>query len=408
MRWRGRGRVFGLFLIGYALARLFVERFRQADAQFVTPGQSARPRARLGAARADHGAAPVAAHAGRRPRPASSARRAARDPARRRVIRGAHRRRGAAAARRLHGACLGHPSMATTRPATRSAPPATSSPRPRSARCSASWSAPGLAQVWDDQGRPEPFVLAELGPGRGTLMRDALRAARRRCRASATPPGSGSSRPAPRSAPRQAADAGRAPRRAGPTGPRSCRPGPLFVVANEFFDALPIRQVQRTDALWRERAGRPRRRGGSPSPGGRRGPTPTSRRGFPTSPDGAVVEVAPPARRSPRALGARIARDGGAALIVDYGAWDGSGDTLQAVRGHAPADPLAAPRRRPTSPPTSASAPSPRPRGRRAPSGPLPQGAFLERARHHRAGAGAGARPRRRDASTPSPPRIAA
>ena len=109
-----------------------------------------------------------------------------------------------------------------------------------------------LAQVWADQGRPDPFVLVELGPGRGTLMRDALRAARgdaglprRRAR-------SGWSRPARRCArgrPRRS----RRRRRAGPTGSTELPPGPLFVVANEFFDALPIRQFQRTDALWRER-----------------------------------------------------------------------------------------------------------------------------------------------------------
>ena len=63
---RRPGRVFGLMLVGYALARLFVERFRQADGQFVTAGQPARPRAAArGGMGADHGAAPVAADAGR-------------------------------------------------------------------------------------------------------------------------------------------------------------------------------------------------------------------------------------------------------------------------------------------------------------------------------------------------------
>ena len=61
------GRVFGLMLVGYALARLFVEQFRQADGQFVTAGQSARPRAAArGRVGADDGAAPVAADARRR------------------------------------------------------------------------------------------------------------------------------------------------------------------------------------------------------------------------------------------------------------------------------------------------------------------------------------------------------
>ena len=113
-------------------------------------------------------------------------------------------------------------------------------------------------------------------------------------------------------------------------------------------------------------------------------------------PDGAIAEVAPRRpRRSPPASAPASPRDGGAALLVDYGAWDGHGDTLQAVRGHAPADPLDAPGDRRPHRPRPLRAPSPRPRGRRARTDRVGQGAFLERARHHRARPGAGARPRR-------------
>ena len=107
------------------------------------------------------------------------------------------------------------------------------------------------AAVWDAAGRPDPFVLAELGPGRGTLMRDALRAA-------AAMPGFGAAarlvlvETSPVLRARQAeALAGQAPAWVGSAA--ALPGGPAIVVANEFFDALPIRQFQRLDAFWRER-----------------------------------------------------------------------------------------------------------------------------------------------------------
>ena len=108
-----------------------------------------------------------------------------------------------------------------------------------------------LAQAWLDQGAPGSAVLAELGPGRGTLMADILRA-------TARVPGfhdavSGASgrglaraaRPAGRDARGSRADVARQ----GPDLPEA----PLFLVANEFFDALPIRQFLRDGRGWRER-----------------------------------------------------------------------------------------------------------------------------------------------------------
>jgi SAM-dependent MidA family methyltransferase len=193
------------------------------------------------------------------------------------------------------------------------------------------------AQVWADQGLGS-FVLAELGPGRGTLMRDALRAA-------AVLPGFREAarlwlvETSPALRARQAVTlAGHAPRWA--DGVHELPPGPLIAIANEFFDALPIRQFQRVDPLWRERhvalaAGRLVLGWGPPRPDA----------GLDARflvPDGTVVDLCPAGEAIATALGARV-RDGGAALIVDYGAWDGTGDTLQAVRGHARADPLDAP-----------------------------------------------------------------
>ncbi len=61
------------------------------------------------------------------------------------------------------------------------------------------------------------------------------------------------------------------------------------------------------------------------------------------TPDGGIVETRAPAEAIAGEIGRRIAQRGGAALIIDYGDWRSRGDTLQAVAGHAPADPFAAP-----------------------------------------------------------------
>ena len=119
--------------------------------------------------------------------------------------------------------------------------------------------------------------------------------------------------------------------------------GPL-IVANEFFDALPIRQFQRDDALWRERwverAGdglgfvwEPAR------------PDADLDARFPLAPDRALVEVSLGAEVIAAELGARLARHGGRARhrLRRLGR---DGDTLQALRGHRRADPLADPGRR--------------------------------------------------------------
>ncbi len=197
-----------------------------------------------------------------------------------------------------------------------------------------------LAQVWVDQGRPAPFVLAEFGPGRGTLMRDALRAAR------ALPGFLAAARlwlvetSATLRALQAETLAEHRPQWA--SRPAELPTGPLFAVANEFLDALPIRQVQRTDAAWRDRmvvlSGDTLAFAWSP-------PRPDAALDarFRDLPDGAVAEIAEAAEALAAGLGARIAGAGGAALLVDYGAWDGFGDTLQALRAHRPADPLADP-----------------------------------------------------------------
>jgi SAM-dependent MidA family methyltransferase len=115
--------------------------------------------------------------------------------------------------------------------------------------------------------------------------------------------------------------------------------GPIIVIANEFFDALPIRQFVSQGGRWHARmvgleAGRLAfGLDGAPAPG----MTMRAR-------DGDVLEVGFAGLAVMEQLAGRLARDGGAALVIDYGhGATGFGDTLQAVKGHAFADPLEGP-----------------------------------------------------------------
>jgi NADH dehydrogenase [ubiquinone] 1 alpha subcomplex assembly factor 7 len=207
------------------------------------------------------------------------------------------------------------------------------------------------AVVWRAAGAPDPVRLVELGPGRGTLMADALRAAR------AAPDFLAAVRlhlveASPALKARQEEALAALPLAEPPrwhVGFDQVPEGPLLLVANEFFDALPVRQFQRTPGGWSERlvdAGGP---GGAlrfvlapPRPE----PHPLVRLACPEAaeaPAGAVVEVSPAGLALTHAIGERLEADGVAALIVDYGYVRGFGDTLQAVRRHAFHDPLAEP-----------------------------------------------------------------
>ncbi|MFP4273967.1 MAG: class I SAM-dependent methyltransferase [Paracoccaceae bacterium] len=197
-----------------------------------------------------------------------------------------------------------------------------------------------LAQAWLDQGAPAPFVLAELGPGRGTLMADLLRATR----------GVPGFHAGARLHLLEASPTLRDRQRAALEGTEiawidrldDLPDLPLLLVANEFFDALPIRQFVRAGAAWRERrvgAGGDRLVLGLAGPA----PQPALEHRLKDTRDGDIVELCPAAPALAQQIGARIEARGGAALIVDYGDWRSLGDTLQALRGHAPADPLQAP-----------------------------------------------------------------
>ncbi len=197
-----------------------------------------------------------------------------------------------------------------------------------------------LAQAWLDQGAPSPFTLAELGPGRGTLMADALRATR----------GVPGFHAAARVVLVEASPVLRARQRdrlaphpvTWADSTDSLPDQPLFLIANEFFDALPIRQFLRDGAVWRERLvgldkGHLAFGLSAPLPQVPDSPA------FRDAPAGALVEVCPAATFALAPVRARIARFGGLAYIIDYGDWRSRGDTLQALRAHAFDDPLAHP-----------------------------------------------------------------
>lgn len=188
-----------------------------------------------------------------------------------------------------------------------------------------------LAERWLAMGRPAPVRLVELGPGRGTLMADALRATR-------GVPGFHGALDLHLVETSRALREAQAAALAGQATTWHERfddvpAGPLLLVANEFFDALPVRQFHRTADGWRERMV------GLDSDGALRlalapGPTPYAA-ALPEAATGAEAELCEAGRTLAAALGARLRRDGGWALIVDYG-YDrsGPGSSLQAVRQH--------------------------------------------------------------------------
>ncbi len=195
--------------------------------------------------------------------------------------------------------------------------------------------------VWLELGSPSHFVLAELGPGRGTLMADALRAASiRPAFAEAADIVFMEMNEALRRAQAEALQSFAPPTWI--TGVDALPSGPLIVIANEFFDALPIYQYVSTGSGWAERMI------GLANDGrlafGLRPVGPSSPLNGADAPLGSVLESCPSAAVIVTALAERIAGAGGAALIIDYGhARHGLGDTLQAVRAHGYDDPLAHP-----------------------------------------------------------------
>ncbi|MDO8359178.1 MAG: SAM-dependent methyltransferase [Devosia sp.] len=199
-----------------------------------------------------------------------------------------------------------------------------------------------VVNLWQQMGSPLSFTLLELGPGRGTLMADALRAA---SKADGFENAlhlqlfeSNSNLKAEQE------------KRLGKYHPYWApeidivSDDPLFVIANEFFDALPIRQFVRAEGGWHERLVGLRDNGRAFG----LSPTPIANDAMPEELRGAqpgeVLELATAATDAMQRLCRKIAVQGGAILAIDYGyARTQTGETLQALRNHAFADPLAAP-----------------------------------------------------------------
>ena len=172
-----------------------------------------------------------------------------------------------------------------------------------------------LADLWQRAGRSEPVRSVALGPGRGTLAADALRA----MRAAGLEPAVELVETSPAL---RRAQAERLPDAAWHDDLSSLpAEGPLLVVANEFFDAMPVQQFR---------------------PDGRELRVDFRDGRFVRDEAQAVQECSPVSLALVGELAARLARHGGAALIVDYGHEGGSGDTFQAVARHAYADPFEA------------------------------------------------------------------
>ena len=235
-------------------------------------------------------------------------------------------------------------------------------------------------QTWHDQGKPVPVRLVELGPGRGTLMADALRAMRVAPEfLAALDVVMVEASPALRDVQKaKLVDSGARIAWSDRFDAKSVDRS-LFVLANEFFDALPIRQFVRVGTGWRERMVTADANGNlafvlSPLPADDL--VPADRSG---APQGGVVEVGLAATALAEEIGSAIAAHGGGALIVDYG-YDmpGFGETLQAVEGHSFAELLADPGQSDLSAHVDflALAEAVR-RGGAVPYGPTGQGAFL-------------------------------
>lgn len=192
-----------------------------------------------------------------------------------------------------------------------------------------------LAQSWLDQGSPTPFCLAELGPGSGQLMADILRATK-------AVPGFHAAAQLHLCEVNPILKAEQASRLPDPTWVKDTTELPdlpLFLIANEFFDCLPVNQYVARDDGWDEHI--------IAEQDGQltfaRRPTGAVETELPSAPKGTVLELSPAANAIATDIARQIAAKGGCALIFDYGSTGDTGDTLQALQNHTKVDPLHAP-----------------------------------------------------------------
>ena len=195
-----------------------------------------------------------------------------------------------------------------------------------------------LGQTWVDRGKPSPFSLIELGPGNGTMMLDVLNTTKKI-------PGF------TESASIVLVESSLTLKARQKSLLRDYNPiwienvldipeQPLFLIANEFLDALPIRQFKKNNNIWHERY------------------VALSNNGelhfiyvpsnfenelnilYREVPDDVTVETSDMTKSILSDLSEKILRNGGVSLFIDYGYFNGFGETLQAVHQHAYANPL--------------------------------------------------------------------
>ncbi|HTW52396.1 MAG TPA: SAM-dependent methyltransferase [Stellaceae bacterium] len=236
------------------------------------------------------------------------------------------------------------------------------------------------ADLWQHMGSPDPVIVAELGPGRGVLIADFLRAVS----------GIAGFRPAMRlylveASPMLRAEQQRRLDGAGAVwldDVAGLPDGPLLLVANEFLDALPIRQLVRGPAHWAERLVGVDADGRLCFAKGPESPmlsvlVPADRRDV--VPD-TVFEMCPAAAALAAGVAERLREQGGAALFVDYGYTGATGkSTLAAIGRHRAAGILDAPGTADLSAHVDFTALAAAARGGGATVyGPVPQGDFLK------------------------------
>ncbi len=195
-----------------------------------------------------------------------------------------------------------------------------------------------LSDMWIRAGREEPVSYVELGPGRGTLARDALRAAKRY-----------GLEPKVHFVESSMAlkdiQLAMVPNAQWHHDLSTVTPyGPLLIVANEFLDALPVRQLVMTEQGWRERMVGCEDDGRFVAIAGTKpmdSAVPEARR---NAAPGTILETCPGAASVIYEVAGRLVEQGGAALFIDYGYDEPrTGSTLQALREHRKVDPLAMP-----------------------------------------------------------------
>lgn len=198
------------------------------------------------------------------------------------------------------------------------------------------------ADLWQRAGCPAPFALVELGPGRGTLMADALRAASyAQGFMDAVQVHLVETSPTLRDLQKRAI-----PQAQWHDNVATLPALPAIVLANEFFDALPVAQYRRIEAGWEEIAVTANEdKTGLVFVGGERLANPFSPTQAGLLPEqiniGDIVETSPVSETLLSAIGGHIGRHGGALLAIDYGyAQPRVGDSFQALKQHRPVDPL--------------------------------------------------------------------